>query len=746
MLRWLSFFGAIALVAIGVVYYIHGGPPDTLIRAPQPGEPQNPTHITQEKKAEAQPLQPAQAGPWLGEVAVTPRVVIPGARLTAVYTSSEVPSMQDGQLLFLGRGKLKADETPPPGYVVRPDGWLEPEIKLKPDQQPPPGAIRQKMSYLLIETQPGEMRKSDWEEIDGKSYRPVEKGDKVQPHKLLLRQVDRYFLPIDEGSQVESGDLLGVVDPVLAVDELAIKLAKLDAADADRIASEKIRDYEYEHYERVKALFQRGSGSKEEVAEARAGWERYTQDAISKAEAVKVAARELQQAETNLDLYLIRSKSKGQVKQLHKRRGEAIHKLEALLEMQDHSKLRIRGLVDLQDLANLPDPHTRNISHEVDVEALQYVSPRPHGVLSGHFDAVNGVAVSKDNQIVSVSEDSTARIWQKDLAQGKERLILWHPVAVRAVACTPAQAEKNLCLTGAADGVARLYDLAAQDRAFVREFANGHKAGINCVAFSPDGRWAVTGGDDRAICLWDVGSGDLLQKFPGDWGHKGGVTSVAFLLVGKAKKLSVLSAGRDNAVIVWPLKDDGAPEEAKRLEGRGGEVTTLGVNFDGSQALFDQGKDLRVVSSETRTLVGTMTTTSGNNFTKLALFSPDGKLVLTSTGAGRLQLWRAPTAETRGHELQQLVWTASRDESAATYCGAFAPDGSFLVTGTKNRNVIVWPMPSKEEVERRLKAKIINFDPEVSSGQVKVMAELDNPGYLLPGDVVTLVVYPEKKK
>ena len=50
--------------------------------------------------------------------------------------------------------------------------------------------------------------------------------------------------------------------------------------------------------------------------------------------------------------------------------------------------------------------------------------------------------------------------------------------------------------------------------------------------------------------------------------------------------------------------------------------------------------------------------TAGSSFSKLALFSPEGNLVLTSTGAGRLQLWRAPTAQTRGYELEQLVWTA----------------------------------------------------------------------------------------
>src|SRR5262249_30845904 len=162
----------------------------------------------------------------------------------------------------------------------------------------------------------------------------------------------------------------------------------------------------------------------------------------------------------------------------------------------------------------------------------------------------------------------------------------------------------------------------------------------------------------------------------------------------------------------WPLKADGAPEKAIRLPGRGGEVTTLGVNAKGNQLLFDQGRELRVLSSENGYLVGSLSATGGTSFSRLALFSPDGNLILTSNGPGQLGLWRTPTDKTRGHELEQLVWTSSRDEQAATTCGAFSPDGKFLVTGTQGRNVIVWPMPEKEDIERPLTAKVISVDPE----------------------------------
>jgi len=717
MLRWLSFFGAVALVVAGVVFYLHGGPPPTLIAPPPVGKPIPPAG--QPAKADELP-PPVQGGPWTRVVAVTPRVIIPGARLTALL-SPQVPSMRDGQLLFLGT-----------------------EIKVKPTEQPPAGAFQAEMNYLVTEVQAGEKGpQEDWVTIDGKWYRPLGKREEVRPNKVRLYFADKWFLPIDEGSRVEKDQLLALIDPSLAVDELSSKLAKFEAAESDRVASEAIKKFEYERMQRLEGLKARGAATQEEVSEARAGYERYYQETISKGMQVKVAARELRQSETILEQHQIRSKIKGEVKQLIKHKSESVKNLDSVLEMVDISKLRIRGRFDLQDRDSLPDPRNPEDKRVLYVEATRLVGPRR--VLTGHMGEVTGVAVSSDGQIVSVSEDRRARVWLKD--QGRERLVLEHPAPVRAVACTAPKTPRNLCLTGAADGVARLYDLAADKDAFVGQFTNGHKEAINSVAFSPDGRWAVSGGDDRRICLWDVDNAKLLQLFPEDWGHHGGVTSVTFLAVGaeEPQKLSVVSAGRDNALLVWPLNADGTTGKPTRLDRRGGEVTTLGVSPDGQHLLFDQGKELRLLSSDNYALAGSLSATAAASFSKLALFSPDGKLVLASGGAGHLGLWRAPTAQTRGHELEQLVWTSSRDEQAVTNCGAFAPDSSFLVTGTQSRNVIVWPMPKPEVVTARLIARVINLDPEVSSGQVRLTAEIDNPNnYLLPGDVVTLVVYPEK--
>ena len=73
-------------------------------------------------------------------------------------------------------------------------------------------------------------------------------------------------------------------------------------------------------------------------------------------------------------------------------------------------------------------------------------------------------------------------------------------------------------LTGSEDKTARLWDL--KTGAVVRQFS-GHSQGLTAVAFSPDGRWIVTASQDSTTRLWDAASGKefcrLVSFRNGDW-------------------------------------------------------------------------------------------------------------------------------------------------------------------------------------------------------------------------------------
>ncbi|RME76826.1 MAG: hypothetical protein D6776_00595, partial [Planctomycetota bacterium] len=74
----------------------------------------------------------------------------------------------------------------------------------------------------------------------------------------------------------------------------------------------------------------------------------------------------------------------------------------------------------------------------------------------------------------------------------------------------------------------------------------GHELGVNSVAFSPDGKLALSGSKDNTLALWDIATGRRIRTFEG---HELGVNSVAFSPDGKL----ALSGSWDTTALVWQL-------------------------------------------------------------------------------------------------------------------------------------------------------------------------------------------------
>jgi WD40 repeat protein len=734
MLRWLGICSVVVVVVAAGLYLVVGPP------HPSGRDGTDNTEAADDKKLGHQRellagerLAPREGGAAfpVGQGGAVPLTVIPDGRVAAI-DKQDVPCQHDGQLVVIGT-EITEEEA----------------AKLPKDD-----VTRVNLSYLMIlmDRDDKEKRKVPESAIrrfrasDAPDkvleYRPLEEDDLVEPGKVHLQAEKRYFRRLRENDDVQEGQLLGLVNPSLAIDDLTIKRAKMLAAIADLQTSEKTRDEAKARYEASLKLFGTRGVSEEELRGNKLAWDRYKYEVVSKGEAIKVSAAELKQTQTILGMHALRSKIPGTIKAIYKSKGDAVKNLDPVIQIYNPKKLRIEGLVEMQYVNMLYK------GQEVTVEPTRFC--RPKLLLRGHLQEITGVAVSKDSHaIVSASEDRTIRVWNPDT--GEEQRRLYHPAAVKAVACTPPAADKNLCLTGAADGVARLWDLDDKKSTEpVLELKDGHKGTINCVAFGPKGTWCATGGEDRAICLWETSSGKQLQRLVasgrdygrtgsgsgGSPGHRGAVTSLQFL-----SPTQLVSAGSEKAMMIWTLKEDGSADGAPAiLERRSGDVAVLGVHPEQKRVLFDNGRELRVLTLPDRHTVGVLQSSSGAmNFTTMALFSPDGQLILTAGGSdGRLQLWRAPDKDTRPYEMCQLVYP-----TAPATCGAFSPDKKFLVTGTRDRQVVVWPAPG-DDMKKKMTAKIRMIEKYLDSNsrQVRIWADLDDPQDLIPGATATMVVYP----
>ena len=114
----------------------------------------------------------------------------------------------------------------------------------------------------------------------------------------------------------------------------------------------------------------------------------------------------------------------------------------------------------------------------------------------------------------------------------------------------------------------------------------GHNAAVNTAAFSPDGRWLATGGDDNQILLWDVSTLRDPQLEPVPIlldGHTAKVVDLAFSADGKY----LASASWDRRVGIWDIS---ALKLERYLSGHQGPVNTAQFSGDG-RYVYSGGAD-----------------------------------------------------------------------------------------------------------------------------------------------------------
>jgi WD40 repeat protein len=114
---------------------------------------------------------------------------------------------------------------------------------------------------------------------------------------------------------------------------------------------------------------------------------------------------------------------------------------------------------------------------------------------------------------MSGSFDNAARLW--DVETGQEVHVFTHPAAVFGVTFSP---DGRYILTGSFfDRSTRLWDLRETGRE-VRQFP-GYAGFVNGLSFSPDGKTIITAAEETTSQLWEVETGQPLERFPGDVGR-----------------------------------------------------------------------------------------------------------------------------------------------------------------------------------------------------------------------------------
>lgn len=190
----------------------------------------------------------------------------------------------------------------------------------------------------------------------------------------------------------------------------------------------------------------------------------------------------------------------------------------------------------------------------------------------------------------------------------------------------------------------------------------GHTSSVMCVAYSPDGKYIISGGKDNAIKIWDVKTGLEIRTITG---HSDFVTSIAFSPDGK----HIVSGSWDNTGKIWDIQTG---VEIRTLRWNWGNVNSVAYSPDGKFIVSgSHAKTIKIWDAQTGKLIRTLEGHTG--YVKSVSFSPDGKYIV-SGGGSAIKLWNAKT----GLE----IWTMDGSYSWGWVNSvAFSPDGRYIISG-----------------------------------------------------------------
>jgi WD40 repeat protein len=220
--------------------------------------------------------------------------------------------------------------------------------------------------------------------------------------------------------------------------------------------------------------------------------------------------------------------------------------------------------------------------------------------------------------------------------------------------------------------------------------SRAHSGRAAAVAFTGDGEYVLTGGEDGKVKVWTP-AGAFFAELAKGARHEKEVIFVAGVPPGRG----ALSVGRDRRVILWQVDTQQAVRPTSvemdvlsAATGGGGSVLALGLRLlKGNTSRLSPFPDARAIKATDRVrMVNTNTGAQlrdlegGDQDQDAVAVTPDG-LFVASAGAGRFaSIWDAVTGK--------LVTNIPLEKPATAL--TFAPNGQWLLLGTDSGEITLY--------------------------------------------------------
>jgi WD40 repeat protein len=246
-----------------------------------------------------------------------------------------------------------------------------------------------------------------------------------------------------------------------------------------------------------------------------------------------------------------------------------------------------------------------------------------------------------------------------------------HSDEVQSVSISP---DGRWALSGSNDKTLRLWEL--ETGSCVRTF-KGHEEEVYSVSISPDGRGCLSGSQDKMVRLWDLVTGQHVRTFAG---HRCPVNCVSISPDGQW----ALSGGLDRSLRLWEL---GTGRCVRTFEGHEdpllSAVLSVAISPDGRWGLSAKKskETLRMWDLATGQCVRTFK--GHTEFGTSVNISSDGLWALSGSADKTLRLWELATGK--------CVRTFEGHTSTVTSV-CLSPDGRWALSGSGDNTVRLWEL------------------------------------------------------
>lgn len=212
------------------------------------------------------------------------------------------------------------------------------------------------------------------------------------------------------------------------------------------------------------------------------------------------------------------------------------------------------------------------------------------------------------------------------------------------------------------------------------------------ACFSHDGKKLAAGGKDNKVTIWDFTSGTQLMQLKG---HKGAVVKIEFSPDDK----TIATASYDKTIKLWNAQTG---EVQATLQGHSKEINSLSFSPNGDKIASGSGdKTIKIWDVATAAL--SLNIPAHDNWVRSVVYSPDGSLIASCGDDRRIHLWDAISGKQLNTFLGHKNWIQSLD---------FSPDGNYLISGCLDNILIITDIKTGKMVfqSKKQNNKIIAVD------------------------------------